>query len=161
MQGHAVNGVIVAVEHHELGAFELVVHEVAHIGIVAFKGAGVGEQKLLIHHPHFRQRLIKIVEHPHAVILDNDTLAVCLLKPLAQVGAIKLLGLLDDLYKHILAGKLVGGVLLLALLADYQQRALAGVKALVLKRLLNKLRLAAFQKARKQEYGYIFNFTQC
>ena len=161
MQSHAVYGVVIAVKHHQLRALELVVDERAHIGVVAFKCAGVGEEKFLIHHPHFGQSVVKLIEHPHTVVLDDNAFAVRFVKPLAQVGAVKLPGLFDDLDENVLAGELVGGIFLLALLADDQQGALAAVEALVLKRFLYKLGLAALEKARKEEYGDVLYLTQC
>ena len=83
-----------------------------------------------------------------------------LVEPLAQIGACKLGLLLDIYHENVRRGELIGRVLLLALLADDQQRSLAAVEALVLKRFLNELGLSALEKAREQKNGNLFNLTQ-
>ena len=54
-----------------------------------------------------------------------------------------------------MAGELLGLELLDALLADQQQRRLAVVEALVLKRLLYELRLSGLEKAGEKVNGYL------
>ena len=161
MQLHLVDGVVIAVKDGQLRALELIVDEVSHVGVVAEYAARVGEEKLLIDHPHLGQRLIQIVEHPHAVIFDDASFAFVLIEPLAEGLARELFRLLDRHHEHVGRGELIGSVLLLALLADDEQRSLAAVKALILKRFLDKLRFSALEKAGEQENGDFFHITQC
>ena len=157
---HLVHGAVEPVEHHKLTALELIVDELAHVGVVGNERARVGEHKLLIHHPALRHRAVQRVQQPHAVIFDHDARGLRLIKEAFKRLGVQLLLRVYHADKNVLVGELVGRVFLLALLAHQQQRPFAVAEAPVLKRLLNELRLAALQKAREKIYGHIFSVTQ-
>ena len=113
---HFVHGAVEAVEHHQLAAFQLVVHQLAHIAVVAEESGGIGKQKLLIHHPALGHGAVEQVQHPHAVILDDHPLGLCFADPAAEIFAGELALLLHNADKHALVRELVGGVFLLPLL---------------------------------------------
>lgn len=157
---HLVHLRLEAVEHDELRALHLVIAELAHVGVVGEEGARVREHELLRHEPVLRQRAVERVEHPHAVVLDHDALRARGLEPGREVLRRELALLLHGLELHAVAGKLLGLVFLYALLADQQQRRLAVVEALVLKRLLYEFRLSGLEKAGEKVNGYLSLLSQ-
>ena len=161
MELHLVHVGLEAVEHDQLAALELIVHQLAHVIIIGKEGACVGKHELLIHHPALRHRRIEHVQHPHAVVLHDHALSPRLAEPLFKVFRRQLALIFDDMDVYALVGELIRGVFLLAFLADEKHRALAVAEALVLQRFLYEFCLAGFQKARKEIYGNVFSITQC
>ena len=153
---HLVHIGLEAVENNELAALELIIDELAHIAVVAQEGAGIGEHELLIDDPALGHRGIECVEQPHAVILDNDAVGLCLLRPLGEVLGRELLLTFKHTDDDGIRRELLGRVLLLALLADEQQGLFLMAEALVLKRLLYERGLAALQETRGEIYRHLF-----
>ena len=155
VEGHLVHLCSVkAVEHHQLRALQLVIDQLAHVAVVAEEGGSVGKQELLIHHPALGHGGIELIQHPHAIVLNDHPLCPGLPKPLFQIFPGQLLRRLHNTDFHRVRGELLRGVFLFPLLADQQQGSLPAAEALVLQCLLDELGLAAFQKAGKEEYGY-------
>ena len=144
-----------AVEDHKLAAFELVEDEISHVGVVGEEGGRVGEHELLVDHPGVRHGGIERIQKPHAVILDHDALAPGLLCETGEVFLRQLALIPDHADLHALVGKLVGGVLLLPLLAQKQKGPLAVAEALVLQGLLDEAGLPRLQKAGEEIDGHI------
>ena len=162
---HAVHTVVVAVEHDELGALELVHRELAHIRVVAQKRRRVAKQEFLRDRPALRQVAVERVEHPHAVVLHEHALGLDLVLQRLQVLDREVGLLVDVAHIDVPGAELVRLVDFLALFTQQQQRALALVKAVVLERLLDEFRLAGLQKAGEQVYRQIrrllFRVSQC
>ena len=139
---HLVHKGIEAVESHQLAGLQFIHHQLAHIGVVAQEGAGIGQHDLLIDRPAFGHILIQGVQLPHAVILHHHTVGRVFADEVCQMSLRQVAFFFDHGNVHMLAGELGGLVLLHALFAQQQQGVFAGIEAGILQGLLNELGLA-------------------
>ena len=101
VEGHLVHpGGVKTVEHHQLCAFQLVIDQLAHIAVVVEEGGSVRKQKLLIYHPALGHGGVELIQHPHAVVLDDHPLCPGLPEPLLQIFPGQLLRLLHNADFH-------------------------------------------------------------
>ena len=86
-----------AVEDQHIRVGDLLHHELAHVLHEQLERRRLHEGHDLVEHPVGGQHVaVELFHLPHAVVLDDASLAVVLVEPLAQIGARKL-GLLLDI----------------------------------------------------------------
>ena len=146
------------VNDQQFAAAQLVQQQTAHgvIARIGLDGRAVRRGQALVDEPIVRQGIVQVLNEPHAVVLDDNAAAAGLFLQRGQVLLRQLALVLDLGNMHAAEGKLFGIVLDLALLADQQQRLVAGVEVGVLHRFLNEFCLAALQLADKKIYGDLF-----
>ena len=146
------------VDDQQLAAAQLVQQQTAHgvIARIGLDGRAVRRGQTLVDQPVVRQGIVQVLNEPHAVVFDDDAAAAGLFLQRGQVLLRQLALVLDLGNMHAAEGKLFGIILDLALLADQQQRFVAGVEVGVLHRFLNEFCLAALQLADKKIYGDLF-----
>ena len=143
-------------ENDALSGLDLVVDQLSHVVVIAYEVSGICKGHFLINSPVFGKVVIKLIQYPHSVILDDDFFGIakrsCIGHP--AFGKIFLIFQSHDL--HVGRCELDGLVFCVSLFSHDQKSLLTVIESGVFQSFLYEGCLSCIQKSCEKIYGYLF-----